>query len=339
VDYQGCLSLNRAKIAFNQQQDLIMKQDDSISSLLTQFKRAFETLEQSLGALCESLIDDRAHHPFDVVSFTGETNSLLAHEAALDSITRLYYPEQSSDDPLFYTGVLCVSSTSMALADEVNTAKQAFKACVDHIRRVLKNNQKQQLDKLLLETYHKENIVDDGLHDFLKKIGLGRLDLTRCYTLIRLLDEHTVSVSWTWNTRHNKMRQVFYKEAMALAQSVQDEETQTLLETLVSQVSEHQILIQKYSLSPSLRANLVIDPPDQLNVTRKAVTISGMLLCPDPELPVCLWREKPDPSLDGKPRRLPRKVTKPLDAEPYIKKFSLYIREVHDDEPRFRSKQ
>jgi len=307
---------------------------DEVSRIL----EAFKAMEVAGQKLAECLREDAAL-PFEVFTYDGASTSPEAHEAAITSLIRLYHIESPAPDAnhtiMFHAGIFCVSQKSIDASVHFNQCKIAFKSTVTELRQSI-NDSKTRLDKLLEKVHGPVHQRPDELALVLKRSGISRADLTRCYSQVRILPASMRSISWTWATVHSTMKRIFFKQAIIKAKSIPSEETQAIVIKLINAVRDDQLLIEKKSLPPSLRANLVFNEMDNdqmTKVTRKAVTISGVVLCFSDTLPRLQWKEFDDVN---NTQRLSRESPFIFDKEPYIKIFNWYRRNVTEDEKGFR---
>jgi hypothetical protein len=137
------------------------------------------------------------------------------------------------------------------------------------------------------------------------------------------------SISWTWATAHSTIHRVTQAEAVALAQQLDDEDARETALSLLATVSSGEPLAYKKTNANQLRANLVWQ---EGKVTcRKAVTISGIVLCQDPRLPRYVWRDDPAKlTPEQRSDRLPR-IDTIIEEQPFIRPLYLhrYIGEAH----------
>jgi hypothetical protein len=239
--------------------------------------------------------------------------------------------------------VLCVTPETAAFAQVVNTDRMALKDVVSLMREEIADK-KSDINRVMKRVFQRDfagkgSNRDEAFNSYLKQLGLVRIDLTHCYAFVRILPEGTLSVSWTWNRKHTAMKKFTQEDVLQLARKEVDDETKAKIMGLIAKVPSDHILVQKKSLPPALRANLVgLDEKNPSKYKRTPVTVSGIMLSIGDGLPELLWREKPEEGADEKPTRLSRRVPPDvqLPTEPHIKKYNLFMRKARDEEPSFR---
>ncbi len=315
---------------------------NQLTASMRAFKEAFDELKETTRRLQDQLRDDARTRPYEIVT-QADTHSSHAHQCSLDSISRFHFPEEGELPLPFLTGVLCVSPASIDLTTTVNAARCNLKKAAQLLREKIKQRKRdinQVIKHVCMEPLGlRSPSREKAFNTYLKQLGLSRIDLTHCYAQIRVLPTHTRSVSWSWNRRHSASQKFTQADVMRLIEQEPDENTKDTLIDLVAQVPSDHILIRKRFLQPTLIANLVYHDWDSgTDYRRKTVNVSGILLSPDNELPMLKWREKPSVGVEAEDHRIPRYVAPELrlPSEPHIKKYALFIRKSHDDDPIFR---
>ena len=247
-------------------------------------------------------------------------------EAAARALTRLWHPDIG--ESLVSAGMLCASTDTLAAAESLNAAKQAFKSAVAAVRdHCLKD--KTRLDTLIGRLLKEEGRRNAALKGALAIAHINRLDLVRCYSQVRILPSDLRSISWTWATAHSTIHRVTQAEAVELAQKLNDQDARETALSLLATVSPGDSLAYKKTNANQLRANLVWYDGEVLR--RKAITISGIVLSQDPHLPRYVWRDDPAKlTPEQRPDRLPR-IDTIIEEHPFIRALYLhrYLGEAH----------
>ena len=227
-------------------------------------------------------------------------------------------------------GILCASPDTLDAAVTLNNAKQAFKQTVLDLRKLekAKNRGVDTLIEQILPANMKERPKE--LVKVLKNSQLSRLNLTRCYSKVRILNNNMKSVSWTWATTHSTTHLVTCATARAQAEGLPDISREVVLSKLAHYDDDYEFsYLQR--LPNRLQANTVYS--EEGEVKRKPVVISGVALCPGSKMPRVKWRDDPgSPQDDPSTARLKRSDAKVSDEE-VIYSLHLYklLKNIHSD--------
>ncbi len=291
------------------------------SELFSQLKETHEAMMSALAALLTSI--DNEDLPCTLVrpNTTGRTNKALILEA-LQNIEKRSVEEKHAKvelDRLTQSGLLCLSPTTTARLIELNQAKVQFKASVQALR-VYGKDKVTSFDRLLERIHKKEPVKNNALENAMRNLNLGRLDLAKCYTQLRLLPEHVDSVSFTWSKKHTEIREVTFEKALAMANALPDTTPDAKIFALsrLAGLRPGTRLAHKHNKRPQLYCNVVHFKEDQR--LRHAYTVSGILFQCNDTLPrKFIWRE-----LNENEERLPRSDQQ-ISEDPYIACLGLYL--------------
>ncbi|NRB42548.1 MAG: hypothetical protein HRU20_29435 [Pseudomonadales bacterium] len=226
--------------------------------------------------------------------------------AAINALCQLRFDDKS--DQLPETGLLCISEETAKTARLVNQEKHRFQQqiktirnhCLDH--PTAKNHGKVAV--LLEQLLAQGGLRNPSLQTALKTLNIQRLNLQRCYCQLRILPNALESLSWTWAKSHSEIQKLTHTQAMQLCQQLPDEHAakQAALATL-SMLAKNAPLAFKRKKQKQLRANICWRENQQIK--RKAVTVSGVLLTTDTQLPRFRW---PDENEHSRLSRMDQKI-------------------------------
>ena len=300
--------------------------DDALArvSLIEALLQSYENLAQASQRLLNALQAD-IDYPLFLPTYpqneriSKPEDTRRARNLAAKSLTELFNLDEG--EPFLRAGLLCASSETLFLASEFNQAKLEFKAIVLQLRQQ-KKGQHKPLDYLIEQVLPPETTArPEHLVNALKQAQLSRLDLTRCYCLVRALPDSMQSISWTWATTHASTRTVSCIEARTLAAKLGDKAKNAVLRTLADYPDDYAFSYRE-SLPNRSQANLVYT--EDGSVKRKTVVTSGIVLCPSHFLPRVKWRDDPGkPQADPLTSRLKRSDAK-ISEEKVIHALNLY---------------
>ncbi|PVZ64521.1 hypothetical protein DC094_19615 [Pelagibaculum spongiae] len=255
----------------------------------------------------------------------GHSNAgVHGRDLAIQSMTQMWLLEPGEVLPK--AGVVCASPATIRQAENLNQAKDDFRQAIKAVREAVTGN-KSRLDKLIDRVLQQQDEAQrrriDSLQLALKRAKINRLDLLRCYANIRILPEQLMSISWTWARTHSAIDKISREDAIEQAENLSNSNAREIALSRLQALSPEQSLVFKKKLPNQLRANLLYRQSDE--VKRKAITISGIVLCQDPILPErWVWRDDPgEADKKAPPRRITRLDSK-IDPEPYIKALHLH---------------
>ncbi|CBL46999.1 Hypothetical protein HDN1F_34160 [gamma proteobacterium HdN1] len=295
-----------------------------LAPLIMNLADHFDVLTESCRAFARAVEQDA-----DLPHILPGWETLTDRPAAIAAMTQLWRLDEG--DTLPSAGILCGSPTTLERAIEFNAAKNDFQQAVQKIREYMKDGKKTRLDRQVERVLAIEGIRTDELTLALKRTHLSRLDLLRCYAQIRILPKNLESISWTWAKTHSVIDPVSREDALVLATKL-GVRARAMAEHLLAQLPEGTMLAYKKPLPNQLRANLTWRDEEGA-LMRKAVTISGIVLCQDSSLPECIiWREDPK---GEKPVPRKQRTDVALAPEPYVKalRLHLYTDPENDAEP------
>lgn len=273
---------------------------------------AYAALDTANQALAQGLRADIAL-PTLLPTYTGSPEPASRREAAVASMTRMF--RYDGECPPLEAGLVCASPATLEVAHRVNEAKLAFKEHITSMRKEIESRFEKignnlRIDHLLQRALSKDRDFrrQHDLNIVLRNLDLARMDLIACYTQIRILEPQLKSISWTWaRTRYTGVR-VSHKEALLMSEELDGDERQQAIQAISRFPADACFIQVKAQPTAQLRANLMFHhrtPPE------KSISVAGILLSPDPSLPIYVWRDRP---ADGAPQaRLKRRDTRVSD--------------------------
>ncbi|MBV1870438.1 MAG: hypothetical protein KUG76_05985 [Gammaproteobacteria bacterium] len=283
--------------------------------LIERFLSAYDTLKQASGKLSSCIHGDKSYplflptYPFSIQTTTERST---ARTLAAKSLCQTFNLD-NENELVVRAGILCASPETLDAAVTLNNAKQAFKQAVLDLRK-LEKAKNRGVDTLIEQILpaNKKNRPKE-LVKVLKNSQLSRLNLTRCYSKVRILDNNMESVSWTWATTHSTTHLVTCATAREQAKGLPDTSREVVLSKLAHYDDDYEFsYLQR--LPNRLQANTVYR--EEGEVKRKPVVISGVALCPGNTMPRVKWRDDPgSPQEDPSTARLKRSDAKVSDEE------------------------
>ena len=257
-----------------------MKNVENVDALSSAYVAITHQLRQ-----IEKLIQADGNAGLPIFTPHSETVSqTVARQSAIESISRV-----RMDSSLIKTGVVCASKETVEAVEQLNVLKDQFKATVQSVKGGIKKSSK------ALQHMIQANATltrDESLKVALRSLGELSFDLRTCYAHVRVLPENTLSVSWTWAMKHKRIVKFTVSEAFELASRMADDGARQAAEIQLKQLPIGEALMQKVDMPPQLKANLkYLDDSGQ--VIKKAITVSGVLIAQQKQLPETLWRELP----------------------------------------------
>ena len=259
--------------------------NSSLSSTLnpvqsTDLVVAFDTLALGLSKFCD-LLDQQ--QPQCWVALGADEQNLDALKKARSYYQDIWYRDQQDGrETRSCYGLVMASAEIIILAQEINSAKDKFKALVQKIQKTDKDiwlSQKSQLN-----TRHKT------LRNQLYYTGLSRIHLKQLYRHIPILAHRPEKIGFTWysNGRSIKKLTVAQAETKLLAMGEEKTHIQQQLQKL-NTLPQHEILAQIQTQVPVVRANLVfklLNDKGHADTVRKAMNVSLPLLVPQENSPL-----------------------------------------------------
>lgn len=215
-------------------------------------------------------------------------------------------------------GLVCSAAPNVALLEQLNTAKLAFKEAVGRIRAFETKDGKTRIDVLIDRVLKEEGRRGESLRAAFREIGFNGIDLLRCYANIRILPQGLESISWTWAKKHASIIKTTAQEAQLLAQELPSPRAKEVALHLLSQLPIHTPLVIQKQLPNQLRANIKWQEDKQ--IYRKAITVSGVVVHQSATLPKMIWRDNPGPPSASRLVRGDRRI----DPTPYIKSLNIH---------------
>lgn len=231
------------------------------------------------------------------------------------SLTEIWHLEEGEE--LLGAGLICGNDAVVASVEVLNDAKAAFKKCVEAIREGDKSN-------ATLFTLADRKLGNEArgnqLREAMRTARISRLDLLKCYKMIRVMPSSLMSLSWTWARTHTKSEPITLEGAEKMAKErLSGPELDTVL-SLLGKLSPGTRLTRLYRLPNQLRANIIWKEDGER--MRKPFSISGIVVMPGNKLPKLVWRDDPGQRKDE--AAITRSDSK-IDRDPYIRSLGIHL--------------
>ena len=246
----------------------------------TDLVSAFDTLALNLSQFCTLL---KQKEPRCWVALSEDEQGLDPLIKARSYYQDVWYKDQQDGrETRSCYGLVMANEKLISLAQEVNLAKDEFKALVQSIQKTDKDwwlNEKAQLNKR-----------HQNLRQQLYYTGLGRIHLKQLYRHIPILPNRPEKIGFTWysNGRSIKKMNVATAQEKLLAMGEEKSHIQQQLQQL-NTLPEHEVLAQIQTQVPVVRANLVyklLNDKGHVDTVRKAMNVSLPLLVPEEDNPL-----------------------------------------------------
>ncbi len=284
-----------------------------MAALVKELLDSYETLAAANSALGNA-VWNQSDMPRFLPTFSGEGDGEI--DAVAQSLTEIWHLE--NDDALLGAGLICGNNEVVQAVDSLNKAKAAFKEAVGAIRGEDKSNS--TLFSLADHQLGHDGRSDD-LRAAMKIVRIDRLDLLKCYKVIRVMPSSLESLSWTWARTHTKSEPITMDGAVKMAhQRLSGTHRETVLSILGNLPLGTQ-MTRLYKLPNQLRANIIWKENGERK--RKSLSISGIVVMPGDKLPKVVWRDDPGPRTDDEAALT--RVDSKIDREPYIQALGIHL--------------
>jgi hypothetical protein len=246
----------------------------------TDLVSAFDSLTLGLATFCELL---NQQQPKCWVAVGEDEQTVDPLKKARNYYQDIWYRDQQDGrETRSCYGLVMANEEMIALAQEINLAKDTFKSLVQKIQKTDKDLWLSQ--KAQLNTRHQT------LRSQLYYTGLGRIHLKQLYRHIPILPHRPEKIGFTWysNGRSIKKLTVAQAETKLLAMGEEKVHIQQQLQKL-NTLPEHEVLAQIQTQVPVVRANLVyklLNEKGHSETIRKAMNVSLPLLVPEESNPL-----------------------------------------------------
>ena len=301
-----------------------------MNRLIVNLLQAYEALAGANGTL-GNVLREHPNLPMFLPTYRGTPEARL--ETVIRSLTEIWNVDL--DVELLTAGVICAPDTVVSAVIALNAAKSRFKEAVQAIRRADADQARakdRQQGKQRKRTVRNEPLIDvarrciktlgrgrsEGLMDAMQTAQISRLDLLKCYRHIRILEATTESISWTWARSHTSSTTLTIEEAAAKALKLPDASRATALK-LLGDLRPGTPITQRKHLPNQLQAN-VVWTTDGVR-TRRALTISGIVVCPCETLPTVMWRDNPGKGSGNRLQRMDARICE----KPYIRALNIFL--------------
>jgi hypothetical protein len=241
---------------------------------------AFDSLALGLAQFCDLL---NQQQPKCWVALGEDEQDLDPLKKARSYYQDIWYRDQQDGrETRSCYGLVTANEKMIALAQDINQAKDTFKSLVQKIQKSDKDlwlSQKSQL-----------NTRHQTLRNQLYYTDLGRIHLKQLYRHIPILPHRPEKIGFTWysNGRSIKKLTVAQAQTKLLAMGEEKSHIQQQLQKL-NTLPEHEILAQIQTQVPVVRANLVyklLNEKGHSETIRKAMNVSLPLLIPEEDNPL-----------------------------------------------------
>lgn len=246
----------------------------------TDLVSAFDTLVLGLAQFCELL---QQQQPKCWIALSEEEINLSPLKKACSYYQDIWYRDQQDGrETRSCYGLVMANEAIIALAHDINRAKDTFRSRVQEIQKTDKD--------LWLSNKAQLNTRHTTLRNQLYYTGLGRVHLKQLYRHIPILPHRPEKIGFTWysNGRSIKKLTVAQAETKLLAMGEDKNHIQQQLQKL-NTLPEHEVLAQIQTQVPVVRANLVyklINEKGHSETIRKAMNVSLPILVPEESSPL-----------------------------------------------------
>ena len=246
----------------------------------TDLVTAFDNITLGLSEFCQRLKQSNPHCWVALAEDEKDANHLMIASSYYQDIW--YKDQQDGRETRSCYGLVMADEALIALAQQVNSAKDIFKALVQRIQKTDKDFWLSQ--KALLNTRH------NNLKNQLYYTGLGRIHLKQLYRHIPILQQRPEKIGFTWYSNGRSIKKISVADAQIKLLNMGEEKShiQQQLQKL-NTLPEHEVLAQIQTQVPVVRANLVfkcVNDKGHSETLRKAMNVSLPLLVPQESSPV-----------------------------------------------------
>ncbi len=205
----------------------------------------FEALRTSILAFTRDIDSNKGEH------WLANWNGLNQSSTVDDILFDLWYHEdQDGRETRVYPGLIGLSRQQMTYANEINLAKDRFRALVQTLKQQDNNNWR-EIQGAMARRYQ-------ALNETLTRDGLNRLHLKQVFRHIPLVVNRQEKVGLGWYSSGRSINRIDKKDAYVLLCKLNTEAThiKIQLERLAA-VKEGEFLARVQKQAPVLRANIV----------------------------------------------------------------------------------
>jgi hypothetical protein len=246
----------------------------------TDLVEVFDALALGLAQFCD-LLDQQ--QPKCWIALSEDESNLDHLKKARSYYQDIWYKDQQDGrETRSCYGLVMANEKIITLAQEINNAKDTFRALVQQVQKTDKD--------LWLSHKAQLNTRHQNLRNQLYYTGLGRIHLKQLYRHIPILPNRPEKIGFTWysNGRSIKKLTALQAQNKLLAMGEDKSHIQQQLQKL-NTLPEHEILAQIQTQVPVVRANLVyklLNDKGHSETIRKAMNVSLPLLVPEEESPL-----------------------------------------------------
>lgn len=246
----------------------------------TDLVSAFDNLALGLAQFCQLL---QQQQPNCWIALSEDEINLSPLKKACSYYQDIWYQDQQDGrETRSCYGLVMANNEVITLAQEINRAKDTFRALVQNIQKTDKD--------LWLSNKAQLNNRHQNLRNQLYYTGLGRIHLKQLYRHIPILPRRPEKIGFTWysNGRSIKKLTVAQAETKLLAMGEEKSHIQQQLQKL-NTLPEYEVLAQIQTQVPVVRANLVYKITNEKGnseTIRKAMNVSLPILVPEESSPL-----------------------------------------------------
>jgi hypothetical protein len=282
------------------------------SELVMDLTKAYGQLESCCKNFGDAVRQDEG---FPVFVFNQNNEMDFCKERAIGSATRRWRSDIDENEPI--SGIICCSENSVEQVIKLNDAKDLFKNAVSALKEKDGAYGKSRIDKLIDKVLKTEGRRNEELSLALQRVQIGRLDLLKCYSQIRILPKEILSVRWTWAKKHRAIISLSVKDGLKMADNLENPKAKEIALNILSRMNIDDKLAFKKTLKNQLKANIKWLEDDSMK--RDQLPISGILVSRNPMLP----QDFKLPNMKSQETRVKRSDKK-IDDEILVKALNLH---------------
>lgn len=209
------------------------------------------------------------------------------------------------------SGLICASPQLIVAIQDLNSAKNRFKATIKGIRTSKK--------KFNFEGKLKE---DPEFKEVMYKKGLSRIDLMACYRQIRVLPPNVQAVSWSWALQAASVEKIRVSDLIDRLCSGTYGQDDYMLNSLAN-MNPNDFIVERKKKSPQLKVNIkIVGNEDSDSDGWFSSACSGVMVIQEHALPNpagIIWRDEKDSVKRGS------RCKSVFEDDPFIRDTKLYL--------------
>jgi hypothetical protein len=209
---------------------------------------AFRALRESMNALVAELAIQSADYYCSVAQPADDARG--CRETVLWIYQQLFYqPGQDKRSSIYRPGVMACSMDTIALANQVNAAKDRFQSAMQTIKR----QHRQALSRELFEDHFARN---PGQAEALRRAGLGSVHLKQSYRHIPVLKSTPARIALSWALDTHVVKKISLSEARDYLQYVGAPDASL---KIIEAMPSDSFFAQVRKHAPHVRANITYE--------------------------------------------------------------------------------